>query len=152
VLSRSTWLTTLAFALLGPAFGILSWLASALGHQYLSHSKVTMPDAAMLAAVTGWAYFFCCIPAAATGFVWGIAARRLSDKQHLNVPSRILAGAVIGGLMGAAAGLAWDIGTILTSAVALFSMCGAVAGGALAVPFPLAGWLLPSSNNRWRGP
>jgi hypothetical protein len=149
---RSTWLTTLVFALLGPGVGVLLWLGSALGHYYLSGSKAVIPGAAALGTVTAWAYFFCWMPAAATGLVWGIAARRLSDVHQLNIVSRVLAGAAIGGSMGAAAGAVWGVGAVLTSATALFAKYGAAAGGALAIPFPLAPWLLPSSNNRWRGP
>ncbi len=150
--ARSIWLTTLAFALMGPGIGVLIWLGSVLVYDYLAPSKLVMPDAATLAAITGWAYFFCLIPAAATGLVWGIAARLLNDKHRLNILSRVLAGAALGGSMGAVAGAAWDVGAVLTSAVPLFAKYGAAAGGTLAIPFPLAGWLLPSSNNRWRGP
>jgi len=151
--SRSTLLTTLAFGLLGPGIGALAWTVFAFGYDSIRQSRLAAPDANFSAALTAWAYVFCFIPAAVTGLLWSLALRYLNGGHQSSLLIRAVVGALIGATTSAATGAVWSYwGGLGSDVVSIFAPCGAVAGAALAVLFPMGVSAPPSSNNRWRGP
>ena len=146
----STLLTAVIFTALGPGIGIVFWIVQIYWIDSFDKSKLILPTAADITSfgsLAPVAYALCWIPAALTGLVWGELARYLRTRHPLGWLTRAGLGAAIGGVAGAA----WEL-LGPTADPLLFAKCGAVAGAALAVPFPRGRWLAPPSNNRSRGP
>jgi len=140
-------LTVVVFSLLGPPLGALSMFLPAF---ILDLSHITSNDlqGTLLVTISPVTYFYGGLPAAGTGAI--IAA--LTRANFLIAHSRVLrfvAGAVIGGILGAG----WQLlMRDLADPLALLK-AGAFAGGVLGIFLPRTQWLAAvPSNNRWSGP